>query len=98
MVLKITQIVLYILGYFIIGVSLVPLIRNDNWVFRVFEYPRAQKLLINVVLLGLFIISGDWQRTHDVVFAGLLGVNCIYLFYQIFPYTVLAKRQMKGQK
>lgn len=98
MALEIGKMAVYILGYFIIGVSLIPLIRNDNWVFRVFEYPRAQKLFINVVLLVAGILVADWSNTHDLVFTGLLALNTMYLFYQIFPYTILARHQMKGQK
>lgn len=95
---EIARIIIFVLGYFIIGVSLVPLIRNDNWVFRIFEYPRAQKLFINVSVLGLFLAVADWEDRHSIVFVSLLGANSLYLFYQVFPYTLLAKRQMKGQK
>ena len=98
MVLEIARITLFILGYFIVTVSLIPLIRNDNWVFRVFEYPRSQKLLINLVVLALFLFVADWNSQHATIFTCLLGANALYLFYQIFPYTVLSKRQLKDQK
>ena len=98
MTLKISQFVLYALGYFIVAVSLVPLIRNDNWVFRVFEYPRAQKLILNIAVLALFLPLAHWDDTHATIFTGLLVLNALYLFYQVFPYTVLSKHQMKGQK
>lgn len=98
MVLETGRIIVYFLGYFIIVVSLIPLIRNDNWIFRVFEYPRAQKLVINLVLLVSFILIADWQNTHARIFTLLLTANALYLFYQVFPYTVLAKYQMKGHK
>ena len=98
MALEISRIIVYVLGYFIIGVSLVPLIRNDNWIFRIFEYPRAQKLFINVILLSIHVLIADWQVTHAVVFALLMGANACYLFYQVFPYTILSRHQMKGTK
>lgn len=84
-----------IVGYLLIFISLIPLIRNDNWVFRVFEYPRAQKLTINVFLFVAFILVADFALDHDKLFAVLLGANMIYLFYQIWPYTYLSKYQMK---
>jgi len=89
---------IYISGYFIILISLVPLIRNDNWVFRIFEYPRAQKLAINLLLLSLFFVMGGPDDTHSIVFSALLSANAFYLFYQIYPYTILSKHQMKGQR
>ena len=95
--MEIIRIIIYALGYFIVVVSLIPLIRNDNWVFRIFEYPRAQKLVMNVVLLILFLFVADWRDTHSIIFAGVLGANALYLFYQVFPYTFLARHQMEGQ-
>ena len=92
------RVAIYIIGYLVVAVSLIPLIRNDNWVFRVFEYPRAQKLVANVLLLVAFILIADWHQTHSVFFAIILSTNALYLFYQIFPYTCLARRQMKLQK
>lgn len=98
MALETIRIILYVLGYFIIIVSLVPLIRNDNWVFRIFEYPRAQKLFINAVLVLLFVFAADWDDNHSLIFLTLLVMNMGYLFYQVYPYTFLAKRQLKGLK
>ena len=95
---EVARIIIFVLGYFIVSVSLVPLIRNDNWMFRIFEYPRAQKLFINVSLLLLFVIAADWQDQHSLIFVSLLGANSLYLFYQVFPYTFLGKYQMKGHK
>jgi endonuclease/exonuclease/phosphatase (EEP) superfamily protein YafD len=89
------QYVILTLGYLLIIISLVPLIRNDNWVFRVFEYPRSQKLLINIILVVAFIAVGDFNIAHHKIFTGLLAANALYLFYQIWPYTFVAKRQMK---
>lgn len=98
MAIGIVRIVLFILGYFITGASLMPLIRNDNWVFRVFEYPRGQKLVLNLVVLVSFLFVGDFSRLHDVIFVALLSANAAYLAYQVYPYTLLAKRQMKGTR
>ena len=98
MTLEITRIIVYTLGYFIVAVSLVPLIRHDNWIFRIFEYPRAQKLFINVILLIAFVLVADWRDAHATVFTAILALNTLYLLYQVFPYTPVAKHQMQGQK
>ena len=98
MELDIARIAIYILGYFIVVVSLVPLIRSDNWVFRIFEYPRAQKLLINFVLLVGFVLVARWEHAHETVFAAILAANLLYLSYQVYPYTIFAKRQLKTYK
>lgn len=98
MQLNIGELIVYILGYFIVVVSLIPLVRNDNWMFRIFEYPRGQKLLLNIILLALFLFLTDWEGKHPLIFTGLLTANCLYLFYQVFPYTFLAKKQLKGRR
>jgi endonuclease/exonuclease/phosphatase (EEP) superfamily protein YafD len=98
MEVNIGELIVYILGYFIIVVSLIPLIRNDNWMFRVFEYPRGQKLVLNIVLLALFLFLAKWEGKHPFIFAGLLTANALYLFYQVFPYTFVARKQLKGRR
>jgi endonuclease/exonuclease/phosphatase (EEP) superfamily protein YafD len=86
---------LFIVGYLFVIFSLVPLIRNDNWVFRIFEYPRFQKLVVVIAVLVAFCFYFDSQNQHDLIFVGLLSLNVCYLVYQIFPYTFIAKNQMK---
>jgi endonuclease/exonuclease/phosphatase (EEP) superfamily protein YafD len=86
------------LGYTLIIISLLPLVRNDNWVFRVFEYPRSQKLFINLVLLFGFLGLGDLGSRYDQIFLGLLSVNACYLFYQVWPYTSISRKQMKRSR
>lgn len=86
--------VLQVLGGVMIVFSLIPLIRHDNWIFRVFEYPRAQKFLLLLVVLVLFLTLRGPRSTWDWVFVGLATANLGYLFYQLFPYTSLAKVQV----
>jgi endonuclease/exonuclease/phosphatase (EEP) superfamily protein YafD len=92
------KIVTFVLGYCLIIISLIPLIRKDNWVFRIFEYPRSQKLFINLILLISFFFIIDSDNTYDLVFGSAMLVNFIYLFYQVWPYTVLGSYQLKKTK
>ena len=89
------RIVIYILGYLFIAFSLIPLIRSDNWVFRVFEYPRSQKLIITAAILATALALGDFSSLHYKIFLAALCLNIIYLTYQIWPYTLLATKQLK---
>lgn len=98
MVLNFLKYLHYFLGCVLVVISLIPLIRNDNWVFRIFEYPRAQKLFINVFLLvAFFVIDRDYS-TYDYIFLGVLSANFLYLGYQVWPYTFFASHQLKGCK
>jgi endonuclease/exonuclease/phosphatase (EEP) superfamily protein YafD len=98
MEVNIGELIVYILGYFIVVVTLIPLIRNDNWMFRIFEYPRGQKLVLNLILLALFLFLTDREGNHPLIFAGILTANTLYLFYQVFPYTILGKKQLKSPR
>lgn len=96
MIIKATIIVLSSL---LILTAFIPLIRNDYWVFRVFEFPRYQKWWICTALLiasvcYIFYFPDVWITRmlflHFVVF--------IYLSYQIFPFTPFASRHIKSNK
>ncbi|MCF0041836.1 endonuclease/exonuclease/phosphatase family protein [Dyadobacter fanqingshengii] len=85
---------LEIFGGIIVLFSVIPLIRHDFWAFRVFEYPRIQKLFLNLLIIilyaSLFQISGQFEK----IFTAVITANAIYLVYQIFPFTFLAKKAL----
>src|SRR5688500_2702480 len=94
--MKVLQYIVLVSGYLLIVVSLLPLIRKDNWFFRVFEYPRAQKLVLNVLLLVSFLIIADFSSFHAIFFCACLVLNFCYLWYQVWPYTFLSRKQLQG--
>ena len=92
---SIVKTALYLVGYLFVAFSVIPQIRNDNWIFRIFEYPRFQKLIIVVGVLVAFLLHFESRQTHDVIFVAILSVNVCYLSYLVFPYTFIARNQMK---
>lgn len=85
---------LEVAGGLIILFSIIPLIKNDYWVFRVFEYPRLQKLFLNLVIIILYVYFITDFETLEYVILALFAANAFYLFYQIFPFTFLAKKTL----
>lgn len=83
------------LSVLFILISLVPLIRNDYWAFRVFEYPRFQKFVICIVLffISACIILVSPDNTLYIT-SGFLFINICYLFYQVYPFTTLSKKEI----
>ncbi|WP_221406438.1 endonuclease/exonuclease/phosphatase family protein [Marivirga sericea] len=75
---------------------MLPLIRNDYWTFRVFEFPRAQKWVLNAVFLVAAIISFPSDAYFSFGFILLLVANQLYLSYQIYPYLPFAKKQIES--
>lgn len=89
------RIALKILSGSLILASIMPLIRNDHWTFRIFEFPRFQKWVINIGLVAAYLLTGDFTDTADLVFIVLLLANFSYLTYQIAPYFPFAKKQIQ---
>ena len=85
---------LYLLGSLLIIFTLIPFVRSDYWTFRVFEFPRAQKLVIIALILLAFIWYTDLDKGAEQLFSIILLINLLYLVYQIAPFTPLAPKQM----
>jgi endonuclease/exonuclease/phosphatase (EEP) superfamily protein YafD len=87
---------LYFSGLFVLLTSLIPFIRNDAWVFRVFEYPRLQKFILNIIILALLLWVAFPNENWEWWLAAALALNGIYLGWLIYPFTPLAKKQIVG--
>jgi endonuclease/exonuclease/phosphatase (EEP) superfamily protein YafD len=87
------QIIFYF-SLFIILSTTIPLIRNDYWVFRVFEYPRLQKLILNALLLATLLIFFFPVEVKEIALALALALNLIYLGVKVYPFTPLAPKQL----
>lgn len=70
------------------------LVKNAYWVFRVFDYPRLQKLVLSVscLLLTLFLFDGPPMVFYLLIV--LMLTNVIYLSTQIVPFTPLGSKQV----
>lgn len=74
--------------------TLLSVTRHQYWVFRVFDYPRVQKLVLSGVCLLLVIAFYRGTATlYWILLAGLVA-NIIYLGSQVVPFTPLGKKQV----
>lgn len=89
------KIINLILGYAFILFSFIPFIRQDDWFFRVFEYPRFQKLLITLSLLLSFLLFFNKNSTWDYIFIIASFVNIIYILWLVYPFTPFSQKQVK---
>ena len=82
-------------AYVLVSMSVIPLVRNDYWVFRVFEYPRFQKLILAIIIFaGLIYTTKDFKIAESLLIIFLLGATVCYLFYQTFPFTEIPGQQL----
>jgi endonuclease/exonuclease/phosphatase (EEP) superfamily protein YafD len=78
--------------------SVMALIRNDYWTFRVFDYPRLQKFTLSVLCLFLLVFFYTGNTVTKILLITAVAANTIYLLYLILPFTVLGKKQVNKAK
>lgn len=71
-----------------------PLVRNDYWIFRVFDYPRLQKLFLNATVLILVVFCFDGDPIIKYILLLVLSGNITHLFWLIWPFTPFAVKQV----
>lgn len=74
--------------------TMIPFIRHDFWIFRVFEYPRLQKFVFNIALIVIILFFDYPNNTTSLIVFIFLIINLGYLSYLISPFTVLGKKQI----
>jgi len=89
-------IALRICAIILIVITAFPLIRHDFWTFRIFEFARAQKLILNLFFLSLYSCFFSFFKLMDTIVWSILILNLLYLIYQVFPYLPIAKKQIKS--
>jgi endonuclease/exonuclease/phosphatase (EEP) superfamily protein YafD len=88
------NIALFISTVLLLLFTILPLVRHDYWIFRVFDYPRLQKLVLNVTVLALVLFFYDDDSLWQYVIPAVLTVNIIHLLYLIWPFTILGAKQV----
>lgn len=74
--------------------TVLPLIRGEAWWIRIFDFPRVQLTLLMVVVLICLLVLGELQSIAGRTTAPLLVIGILYQAYRMWPYTVMAPRQV----
>ncbi len=88
------DIALIVLTGLLLVFTFLSLVHNQYWIFRVFDFPRLQKFFLSIAVLVLVLLVFEPGNDLKWILAGLLGLNLVYLAVQIFPFTILAKKQV----
>jgi len=83
-----------LLSLLLISFTILSLIKNDYWVFRVFDYPRLQKFVLSLICLALLVYFFKSTALFYWGLTGAMALNVGYLFSLIMPFTVLGKKQV----
>ena len=88
------QLFLLLFSVLILFATLIPLVKKEYWVFRVFEYPRLQKLVANCLCIVLWVVFPTSDSFMKSAFLTVLVLNASYIIYLILPFTTLWKKQV----
>jgi len=89
--------VIEIFSILILVAGLIPIIKKDYWIFRVFDYPRFQKLVLCLTILVFWLIMGfsSFNTMDYILFVGLL-MMAGFQMYQIYPFTFLSQKMVES--
>lgn len=86
------KILLYVFSFIAILSVLLPFIKKDFWVFRIFDYPRLQKFtIIGILATCWFVFFRESEFWLDISISIFLSLAFFYLLYLILPFTFLGK-------
>lgn len=90
----VVKILLAAIGLAMIAATALPLIRAGAWWIRVFDFPRLQIIVILAAVSAAYLpYAGD--SVLSGVFLGALLLSLGYQAWMMFPYTVLARKQVE---
>ena len=88
------EIIILFLNFIFLIPTLASITRFDQWWIRGFDFPRIQISVCIIITLILCFIVYDFSKTWHYVGTILLFLSLIYQCVKIFPYTILAKKQV----
>lgn len=89
------DIVVGILSIVFIAATALPLLRDEAWWIRIFDFPRSQIAIGGVVLLALSLTSGIGDSAAGYLLLILLIICVLYQVIRMVPYTRLAPKQVQ---
>jgi endonuclease/exonuclease/phosphatase (EEP) superfamily protein YafD len=86
---------LSITGWLMIAATVLPLVRSDHWIVRIFDFPRLQITAIFAVVFAAYLEAREDPSLADNLFLGALSLCLAYQLWRMWPYTPLHPLQVK---
>lgn len=86
--------ILIVLTCLLLIFTILPLVRHEYWIFRVFDYPRLQKFVLNIVALALTVLLYDGDNALRYILPAVLLGNIGHLLWLIWPFTIFGVKQV----
>lgn len=93
--MSIPEIAALILGFFALLPTVASLSKLDHWWIRDFDFPRLQ--ISTLILFVIFYCAAvfNFSSIWEYIMMLLLIASFVYQAVKIYPYTILAKKQVK---
>ena len=78
-----------------VAATVLPFVRSDYWVVRIFDFPRMQITVAFAAVLAAHLWVREDPGVADRWFLGLLVVCLAYQIYRMWPYTPLHRKQVQ---
>jgi endonuclease/exonuclease/phosphatase (EEP) superfamily protein YafD len=86
---------LTIFSILLLIISAITLVQHDFWIFKIFEYPRLQKLILMGLAITGWLLLWPRMDTEHFIMLGLLIGFAFYYGSKIFPYTAWWPKEVR---
>lgn len=84
------------IGVLMIIATVLPLLPNDAWWIRVFDFPRLQITFVTAITLIAFLAYENDLSTAKHIFVAVLFLCLLHQSYMMYPYTRLSAKQVQS--
>ncbi|RXK02011.1 endonuclease [Arcobacter sp. CECT 8989] len=92
------DIIFFLLTFFLMSVTLLPLLKHRHWTIRLWEFPRLNFIIFAFLLLSLEIIFLDLSKIFSIFLIGITFFILLYQSIQIIPYTIFYPKEVEDIK
>jgi endonuclease/exonuclease/phosphatase (EEP) superfamily protein YafD len=89
------EVALSIIGWLMVAATLLPLVRSDYWVVRIFDFPRLQITVVFALTVAAYVLVREDPSLADNLFLLVLSLCLAYQLWRMWPYTPLHARQLQ---
>ncbi len=90
--------VLYLLGFFVVVLTVLPFLKLSSWWVRIGDFPRVQIAFVGFVIVAVMLIFSRPLLNYNLAIILILFSCCIYQIYCILPYVRVYPNQVEMTK
>jgi endonuclease/exonuclease/phosphatase (EEP) superfamily protein YafD len=89
------EVALSIVGWLMVAATVLPLVRSEFWLVRVFDFPRLQITVIFGVVFVIYLMAREDPSHADNVLLAAMSLCLAYQLWRMWPYTPLHRNQVQ---